>query len=116
MATVPLAGVSAMLTDETVTGTVAGLIVTVAVPNTFVYPGTVDVAVIVAVVTAVIDEEGVKTPPDVIVPTVVGVTVQVTDWLGLFCPDTVAAKVAVFGTVSVEVVGLTTTEVTVVVV
>ena len=103
-------------TPVIVGGTTTGLIVTVAVPVMFVYPVTVDAAVIVTVVVTVIDEEGVKTPPDVIVPAVVGVTLQVTVWLGLLCPDTTAVKVALFPTVTVTAGGVTATPVTVVVV
>jgi hypothetical protein len=82
----------------------------------FVYPGTVDAAVMVAVVIALIAEEEVKTPPVVIVPAVVGETVQLTSWLGLLAPATVAAKERLFPAVTVPVPGATVTEVTVVVV
>jgi len=53
-------------------GAGTGLIVTVAEPVIFVYPGTVDAAVIVAVVVVVIVEEAVNTPPVVIVPALAG--------------------------------------------
>jgi hypothetical protein len=56
---------------------VAGLMVIVADPVTLVYPGTVDAAVIVAVVIAASVAEEVNTPP-VTVPAVVGLTDQVT--------------------------------------
>jgi hypothetical protein len=64
--------------DTLVTVGTTGLIVAVAVPVILVYPGTVDAAVMVAVVIATIDEEEVNTPPAVIVPAVVGETVQLT--------------------------------------
>jgi hypothetical protein len=67
----------------------------------------------VAVVVAVIDAEGSKTPP-LIVPADAGLTVHVTVWLGLSGPATCAVNVVVLGTVSVAVVGVTPTEVTVV--
>jgi hypothetical protein len=54
-----------------------GSIVAVAVPAILVYPGTVDVAVIVAVDVAVIVEEAVKVPP-AIVPADAGLTDHVT--------------------------------------
>jgi hypothetical protein len=97
-------------------GTDAGLTVTVAIPVILVYPGIVDAAVIVAVVTAAIVAEEVNTPPVVIVPALVGLTDQVTAWLGLFCPTTVAENDWLPPAVTVAVDGLTVTEVTVVVV
>jgi hypothetical protein len=106
-------GTAAMVTVGC--GTVAGLMVTVEDPVILVYPGTVDAAIMVAVVITVIVEEEVNTPP-VIVPAVVGVTDQVTTWLGLSCPATVATKEALPPAVTVPVVGVTVTEVTVVVI
>jgi hypothetical protein len=107
-------GVAAMVTVGC--GTDAGLTVTVAIPVILVYPGIVDAAVIVAVVTAAIVAEEVNTPPVVIVPALVGLTDQVTAWLGLFCPTTVAENDWLPPAVTVAVDGLTVTEVTVVVV
>lgn len=96
------------------TGFESGLIVTVAVPVG--YSEIVDVAVMVAVVIAVIVEEAVNAPADVIVPAVVGFTDQVTTWLGLSCPVTVAVKEVVPPAERVAVLGLTVTEVALVVV
>jgi hypothetical protein len=94
----------------------AGAIVTIAVPVIFVYPGTVEVAMIVAVVVAVIVEEAVNAPAAVIVPSDVGLTDQVTTWLGLFCPWTNAANDWLPPGATVLAEGLTVTSVTVVVV
>jgi hypothetical protein len=95
-------------------GTVTGLMVTVADPVILVYPGTVDAAVMVAVVIAASVAEEVNTPP-VIMPAVVGLTDQVTTWLGLSCPATTAVHVLFCPAVRVVGVHEAVTEVTVVV-
>jgi hypothetical protein len=63
----------------------------------------------------VIVEEAVNIPPE-IVPSLAGLTDQATAWLGLFSPATTAPKEAVPPGATVADVGLTVTEVTVVVV
>ena len=111
--TVMVEGVAAIVT----VGNSTGFTVTVADPVILVYPGTVDAAVIVAVVIALIVDEQVNTPAAVIVPALAGLTDHVTAWLGLFVPFTVAANAErIPPAVHVAVVGLTVTEVTVVVV
>lgn len=95
--------------------TAGGLMVIVVDPVTFVYPGTVDAAVMVAVVIAVSVEEAVNTPVDVIVPAVAGLAVHVTAWLGLSWPWTVAVHVLLCPAVNVVGVQDGVTEVTVVV-
>jgi len=70
----------------------------------------------VAVATAAIAEEEVNTPPDAIVPALAGLTDQVTTWLGLYAPATVAEQEEVPPAEMVVGVQLGVTKVTVVVV